>query len=117
MIKKLNGDACHDILSQNPERKLDFIENGNFADWKKEARAKFLELFKIDRIKRNACGLNVEVEETVECDTYRCIRFTFESEKGATVPCYLLLPHEKKEKYPVAITLQGHTPGFHNSIP
>ncbi len=47
---------------------------------------------------------------------YRRIRFTFESEKGNTVPCYLLIPDTKKESYPVAITLQGHSTGFHNSV-
>ena len=41
---------------------------------------------------------------------------TFESEKGEFVPCYLLIPDTGKEKYPVAITLQGHSTGFHNSI-
>ena len=35
---------------------------------------------------------------------------------GTAVPCYLLLPDTKKEKYPVAITLQGHSTGFHNSV-
>ena len=32
------------------------------------------------------------------------------------VPCYLLIPDNGKKKYPVVITLQGHSTGFHNSI-
>ena len=40
----------------------------------------------------------------------------FESENDSFVPCYLLIPDTSKEKYPVAITLQGHTTGFHNSV-
>lgn len=49
----------------------------------------------------------------VDRQDYRFIRFTFESEYDEIVPCYLLIPKLGKEKYPVAITLQGHTTGFH----
>ena len=44
------------------------------------------------------------------------LRFTFDSEVGETVPCYLLIPNTGKKKYPVAIVLQGHSTGFHLSI-
>ena len=32
------------------------------------------------------------------------------------MPCYLLIPDTGKKSYPVAVTLQGHSSGFHNSI-
>lgn len=32
------------------------------------------------------------------------------------MPCYLLIPDTGKDKYPVAITLQGHSSGFHHSV-
>ena len=60
--------------------------------------------------------MNVQVESEVQKDGYKQIRFVFESEVGAFVPCYLLIPDTGKDKYPVAITLQGHSSGFHNSI-
>ncbi len=116
MIKKLDGDLCHDILATKTERRLGFSEDRNFENWKKDVRIKFEELFGINKIAQNTCPLNVEIEEVAERDGFKQIRFTFESEVGAVVPCYLLIPYCDKEKYPVAIELQGHITGFHNSI-
>lgn len=65
---------------------------------------------------KNTCPLNFQIEWSEKKDTYTLIRFTFDSEMGATVPCYLLIPNKKKQKYPVVITLQGHSTGFHLSI-
>ena len=117
MIKKINSDLCHLGLFPEAEKKLRFTPDVDFASWKKEVREKFITLLGIDRIAKNACELNVEIEEEVQMDGYRRIRFTFESEKGAVVPCYLLVPDDAGEKkYPVAITQQGHSSGFHNSV-
>ncbi len=116
MIKKLNGDLCHEILSAESEHKLAFNPNINYSDWKKEVRNKFEELFGLARISKNSCPLNIEIEEITERDKFKQIRFTFESERGAVIPCYLLIPHVKKDKYPIAIALLGHISGFHNSI-
>lgn len=116
MIKKLNGDLCHEILSQNAERKLAFDQNADYKEWRNCVREKFEELFGIKRIVDNVCPLNVEIEEITEHDGYKQIRFTFESERGAVMPCYLLIPKDGKESHPVTIALQGHITGFHNSI-
>ena len=70
----------------------------------------------MDAIEANACEFQTEIEEEVQKDGYRQIRFSFFSEVGAVVTCYLLLPDLGKEKYPLVITLQGHSSGFHNSI-
>ena len=88
----------------------------DFSAWKEELRQKFIELTGLNEIAKNTCPLNVQIEWEKEEETYRLIRFTFDSEIGETVPCYLVVPKTGKEKYPVAITLQGHSTGAHNSI-
>ena len=112
------GGYCHDLLVKNTKQKLIYKVGENYAEWKKAVRAKFIELTGLDRIQANAegCPLNIDIEKEEKKDGYTQIRFTFESERGAIVPCYLLIPDTGKEKYPVAITLQGHSSGFHNSI-
>lgn len=36
--------------------------------------------------------------------------------KNYRIPAYLLIPKQGRERYPLAIALQGHTSGFHNSV-
>ncbi len=115
-MREVKGDLCHQLLRQKITPKLSFDEKADYNEWKAQIKSKFIELFGIDKIKQNACPLKVEVEKAVQKDGYKQIRFEFDSEYGATVPCYLLIPDEKKDKYPVCITLQGHSSGFHNSI-
>ena len=112
----IDGDLCHNKIINKTTPKLTYNESVNFEEWKKELKAKFVELIGLDLIQANACELNMTIEEDVVMDRYRRIRFVFESEVGSFVPCYLLIPDTGKAKYPVAITLQGHSSGFHNSI-
>lgn len=113
---QVTPDRCHEIVRDSITPKLSFDENGNYAEWKKQVREKLIELLGIDEIKNNLCPLNFEIEKEEQKEGYKQIRFTIESEKGAVVPVYVLIPDTGKEKYPVAITLQGHSSGFHNSI-
>ena len=116
----INGDKCHDILLDVIKPRLSFDTfntfQGDFSAWKQEIKDKFLSLTGLSEIEKNACALNFHVEKEDQKDGYTQIRFVFESEVGAEVPCYLLIPNTGKEKYPVAILLQGHSSGFHNSI-
>lgn len=113
---KVNGDLCHDMIIEKTKPILSFDENKDLATQKEALRNKFIELSGIDLISQNACPNNLDIESEEKKDGYTITRFTFESEKGAIVPCYLLIPDTGKKKYPVAITLQGHSTGFHNSI-
>lgn len=110
---QVSGDYCHDLLVKNARQKLAYKAGENYAEWKGAVRAKFIELTGLDKIKENAknCPLNIDIEKEEKKDGYTQLRFTFESEPGATVPCYMLIPDTGKEKYPVAITLQGHYKG------
>ncbi len=112
----VNGDLCHDLLKEKITQSLAFDGKRPYGKWRDEVRSEFLSLVGIPAIESNACALNVRIEEDIKIDGYRRIRFVFDSETGCTVPCYLLVPETGKKKYPLAITLQGHSSGFHNSI-
>lgn len=114
--KKINGDTSHELLVKKLTPSLSFSADADFDEWKSALGEKLFELLGIDEIKKNACPLALDVEWEERRDGYTLTRFTFESEYGAAVPCYLLIPDTDKEKYPVAICLQGHTTGFHLSI-
>ena len=116
MVKPINGDQCHDVLNQNNKPKLAFAEGNDYITWKQSVDEKLRELLGLDVIAENACPVEVEIEEEVDFDTYKRIRFTYVSEKENLVPAYLLIPKQGKASYPLAIALQGHTTGFHNSL-
>ena len=112
----INADIAHELLWKKMQPKLSDRMGKDFSVWKEEIRQKLIELTGLDKIEQNACPLNVQIEWEQDKETYRLIRFTFDSEVGETVPCYLLVPKTGLEKYPVAITLQGHSTGAHNSL-
>jgi cephalosporin-C deacetylase-like acetyl esterase len=115
--QKIHGDLCHETLRDNLKQKLAFDENKDLSTQRQLAKQKFLELIGYDKILNNkALDDEFTIEETEELDGYTKIRFTFKSEIDSTVPCYLLIPGTGKDKYPLAITMQGHSSGFHNSI-
>ncbi|MBR2322200.1 MAG: acetylxylan esterase [Clostridia bacterium] len=113
---KINGDSCHELLLDSQKQLLAYNDQSDFFAWRENLKEKFIELIGVKEIEKNACPISVEIEEEIEFETYKRIRFTFESEKGSVVPCYLLIPKNTSEKPPLVITLQGHTTGFHNSI-
>ncbi len=114
--KTIDAELSHDLLIEKMRPSLGFDESVDYGEWKEKIREKFLELTGLNEIAKNDCPLNVQIEWREQKEGYELIRFTFDSEVGETVPCYLLIPDTGKEKYPVAITLQGHTSGFHLSI-
>ena len=113
---KIDGDLCHELLMKKIKGKLRYSDKADYSEWKKRVKDKLYELLGMEEIKNNACPLDFRIEKDEKIEDYRRIRFVFESEIGAVVPCYLLIPDTGKRKYPVAITLQGHSSGFHNSI-
>lgn len=113
---KVDGNLCHDLLTKKIVPTLSFSNDVEYTQWKKQIKDKFFELVGMDKVVANACPLRFEIESEIQKDGYRQIRFTIESEMDSVVPVYALIPDTGKEKYPVAIVLQGHTSGFHNSI-
>jgi len=114
-MKRLDGDKCHQLLIDNANRSLSFPFGGDIRKWKDLTKDKLYSLLKLDVISKNARSLNLQIEKTEQKSGYRQIRFTFESEVGAVIPCYLLIP-DNAHKLPLAVTIQGHTTGVHVSI-
>jgi hypothetical protein len=112
----IHGDLCHELLLEKTKQKLAFDKKEDYETWKRALKEKFIELSGFDLIAENACEPQFEIVSKVQKDGYQQIRFEFYSEIGERVPCYLLIPDGKQEKYPVAITQQGHSFGFHISI-
>ncbi len=113
----INGDLSHENLTREATHSLAYDKTKPLDEQRRAARAKLEELMGISKIAKNACPQNMIIEYEEEKDGYTLIRFCFESERGFFVPAYLLIPTTGKEKYPVAITLQGHKKGgMYNSI-
>lgn len=113
---EINGNLCHKNITKNLAPSLAFDKSKDFDEQKTALGNKLRDLLGLDLIEANACESEIIIEEDVMMDGYRRIRFVFFSEPETPVPCYLLIPDTGKEKYPVAICLQGHSTGFHNSI-
>lgn len=112
----VEGFNCHDELVAKTKQKLCYSDEVSYSAWKEQVKNKLFELLGLDIIAENACEPNFKIVEEKQKEGYKQIRFEFESEHGSVVPCYVLIPDLGKEKYPVVITLQGHSSGFHNSI-
>lgn len=114
---KINGDLCHEYLECMTVQELAFDENKDLEEQRCVMKQKLFELMGLDRIAKNSCPEKMIIEREEEKDGYKLIRFVYESENNMFVPAYLLIPNTGKEKYPVAITLQGHKMGgMYNSI-
>ena len=112
-----HGEPCHELLTKSIKQQLAFDPALDYNEWKKSIQQKFYELTGLYEIEKNAApSRNLKIESEEQKDGYTQIRFTFESEIGTRVPCYLLIPNTGRKSYPVAITLQGHSTGFHNSV-
>ena len=114
----IDGRMCHDKLLQKVIPQLTFDECTEYENWKKQIEKKFIELTGLDEIEKNIAPCsNFKIENEGQKDGYKQIRFTFESEIGAIVSAYILIPNDLNgEKRPVVITLQGHSTGAHNSV-
>lgn len=113
---KPNGLISHDILTKNMKPTFAYNARKNYKVWKEQVRSIFIKTTGLDKIEKNVCEPCFEIDSEEQKDGYKQIRFSFYSEVGSVVTAYLLVPDLGKKKYPVVITLQGHSTGFHNSI-
>ncbi len=117
MDGKIDGKYARDRFVSKCKPLLSYDETANYGEWKAALREKFMYLTGLYDIEKNAAeNDNFKIESKEKKDGYTQIRFTFESENGSLVPCYILVPDGIKEKRPVVITLQGHSTGAHNSV-
>lgn len=105
-------DGTHEILfSQKPI--LAFDEKQNFTTQKKRIKEKLVELLgeMPEKVEPNPI-----IEYKKEFDSYTEYRIHFNVEKAVQAVCLLGIPKLGKEKYPLAICLQGHSKGMESSM-
>ena len=86
-MKKIDGDLAHSLLLNEIKPKFSLSKATDISAHKKALKSKFIELIGYDKVLNNAVPLKIEIEQDVDKGEYRQIRFVFESEKGAFVPC------------------------------
>ncbi len=114
--QNVSGNKVYDTLTGRITPVYTYDSEKSGESWNEQVKERFIKLLGIDKIAKNAegCALNVKITETKECDGYTRYHIVFNSEYGATVPCYLLIPTTGQAKYPLAITLHGHSNyGYH----
>jgi dienelactone hydrolase len=84
------------------------------GSWRSELRAKLLELLGLPA--RDGSPLNVRTLWQQEDELGEITKIVFTAERHADVPAYFCAPRDVEPPYRVAICLQGHTSGMHNSI-
>ena len=109
----INSDLCHEKELEALKPSMAFSDDVDFKVYQSQVREKYLELLGVMPEKVLA---NVSVEYSKDMGTYQDIRFVFDSEKFAKVPCHLWIPNNGKEKHSVVICLQGHASGMHISM-
>lgn len=90
-----------------------YNEGDDFLKWQNSAREKLKELLGLPLEK---CEADFKIEYEKQCQNFKEIRFSFQSEKGYYIPCHFLIPNDAKEKMPTFVCLQGHSPGMHVSL-
>lgn len=112
-MNRFSPDTYHEKMFAELKPELAFKENADYDAWKQAVKEKLTELLGESPVK---VPLNVQIEWELNHDTFREIRFTYDTEPDMSVPCHLLIPHNAKKPCPVVICLQGHTTGMHRSM-
>lgn len=105
-------DNCHNHLFMRAPS-LSFAAHGNDPDY----CAKLFDMLKTvlgDMPERVEPQIEIEYEK--KCKGYTERRFSFLTEKDTRVPCHLLIPDGAALPRPLAICLQGHSPGMRISL-
>lgn len=92
---------------------LQFSEELDFPAWRSEVREKLTELLGLPL---ETCDPIFEIEYEKDNGQHKEYRFSVQTEPGYFVPCYLLVPLDQKEKYPLTVCLSGHGSGMHIAL-
>lgn len=96
------------------KQSLMFSPNDDFAEQRTAISKKLRELISM----QTPLAQCTPIVEAVMTDDPRFdeIRMVFESEPGFFIPAHLVYPKSFKDKLPLVICLQGHSPGMHVSL-
>lgn len=105
-------DGGHDFLFAE-KNLLAFDENDDFEEQRKAIKEKLFECLGDRPIK---VPLDPVIESTTEHEKFTEYRINFAVEENVRAVCLFCIPKLGREKYPLAICLQGHTSGMHVSL-
>lgn len=112
--EKLSPSYFHMRLMKRMKKTLAFDEKMDFERWKKRLKRKFKQL--IGPIYKDKGKVEYKILEEEKRKEFILQKIIFPTNEDVLNVAYLLIPYEKKEKYPAMICLQGHTSGAHISI-
>lgn len=101
-----------ELLSKNPPS-LSYNKDRDLLEWREQVRKAFNDVIRKPEKTLTSPAI---IEYEKEHEDYYEIRFQFESEPSYFVPGHYIYPKNLKEKVPVIICLQGHSPGMHISL-
>lgn len=117
MPDHLSPSACHRILLAEARPTLAYT-GGDVGAWQRRLRPALRKLTGLDRLPR--AGDRPPLAPRTLWRRRHALgwieKVVFTAERGADVPAYFCTPHDARPPYAVAICLQGHTSGMHNSI-
>jgi len=111
MIYNSNAYIKHIAKGITPSMRYNY--DTDFAAWRENAKAKLEELLGLPL---ETCEDCFTVVAETDCDGYKRVDFTFQSEKDYVVSAAMLIPSGVRTKTPCAICLQGHSTGMHISF-
>lgn len=113
----LSPSACHRLLLADNEPALAY-RGGPVKAFQRRLRPALRRLSGFDRLPSPGArpALAPRTLDRFEHPLGAIEKVVFRAERGADVPAYFCVPHGARPPYPVAICLQGHTTGMHNSI-
>ncbi len=100
-------------LSDSIKPSLRYDGSVSVEEWQNTARQKLVELLGLRYMLK--CDYDFEIEEIKKYDGFTQKRFTFQSEPGYYVVCYIRIP-DGAEKIAPMICVQGHSKGQHLSL-
>lgn len=109
----LSPSVNHRYLARQLNPALSYPGTGS-GSWRAELRAKLAELVGLPERDGSPPDVRTLWQQQHELGTIDKVMFT--AERHADVPAYFCVPRAAEPPYRVAICLQGHTSGMHNSI-
>jgi len=107
--------VSHKILMERMTPKMRMQPGEDFTAWQERAREKLGEILGYPFEKGEQDNFHIEWTRTDD-PRFDEIRFVFDSEEEATVPCHLLMPKNAPANLPLMICVQGHSTGMHISL-
>jgi len=110
---RVSPSECHRLLMDRTEQELRY-RGSEIGAWQRTLRARLRQLLGPEPEARVPLAPRTLWKRETELGTIE--KIVFACEAGADTPAYFCLPRNGAGPFPVAICVQGHSTGMHNSI-